>query len=185
MPRKTAAKSQSASQPRALKAPVRNAISSRTLRYAARVQARDGEITPLRGVDIKSVTSVAAPRPRASPKPQREDTRVQARDAEIAALKQAVEEARTENVTLKKAGDDNKTLSKLVDVLKERKEVMQGEIKTLEWKVVRGGGAHEKGNLEGRLGGLETKERELILKLGVPVMGEERALVRYEGGGGD
>lgn len=91
---------------------------------------------------------------------------VHASEAEFTSLRQVGEQA-------EQLGGANKLLWELVDVLMEQKSVMQGRIKSLEWKVARGGGDVDH---EVRGESLADREKDLIRRLGVPVMREERGL---------
>jgi len=78
--------------------------------------------------------------------------------------------------TLKQADDKNKILSELVDVLMDQKAIIHGKIKSLEWKVARG-----RGDINHDMGveSLADREKYLIRRLGIPVMGDERGIIEF------
>jgi hypothetical protein len=61
---------------------------------------------------------------------------------------------------------EKKTLWSLVDVLQEQKEMMQGKIKALEWKVARGNKLLQGEGMDVLIEKLADTERELVRKLG-------------------
>jgi hypothetical protein len=60
---------------------------------------------------------------------------------------------------------ENEVLWKLVDVLMEQKELMQGKVKSLEWKVSRTSGLQQGEGIDGHIASLADSERELVQRL--------------------